>query len=183
MTRYHKLLLGELEAGTFLKRTCWDPLTMHGIGAGAVCCRDPVESLVMGTSALACLLIIEARRTNESLAAVTSLVGEGAVALVLQTQYDAKVAAPDHLLSVRRLPETVSRCLHVATACNRCTPSHHNSPKMKYKWCDGVHVQQFAANTRHVNRTARRTGVSLLAFISPQCTRSDFSMNNRAHRQ
>ena len=56
------------------------------IGAGAVCCRDPVESLVMGTSALARLLIIEARRTNGSLAAVTSLVGEGTVALSLETQ-------------------------------------------------------------------------------------------------
>ena len=39
---------------------------------------------------------------------------------------------------------------------------------MNNKSCDGVHVPQFAANTRHVIiRTARRIGVSLIAFISP----------------
>jgi hypothetical protein len=45
-----------------------------------------------------------------------------------------------------------------------------------------MNALQFATNIRHRhgNRTASRTGVSLLAFISPQCMRSDLSMNNRS---
>jgi len=136
-----------------------------------IAARKLSRSHQLRTQAPALLLITEARRIirREQHAAITSLGGTGA--LSLHTQYDVYLAAPDHLLSVRRSPpETASRYLHVATlvACNRNTSWHHNFPQKYQSSDDGVrNVLQFAANTRHVNRTARRTSVSLLAFISP----------------
>jgi hypothetical protein len=122
------------------------------------------------------LLITEARRVirREQHAAITSLGGTGA--LRLHTQYDVYLAAPDHLLSFRRSPpETASRYIHhVATLVIACMQSLHFissqfSSKLKYQSSDGLRtrVLQFAADTRHVNRTARRTSVGLMAFVSP----------------
>jgi hypothetical protein len=107
-----------------------------------IAARKLSRSHQLRTQAPALLLITEARRIirREQHAAITSLGGTGA--LSLHTQYDVYLAAPDHLLSVRRSPlETASRYLHVATlvACNRNTSSHRNLPQ-KYQSIDGVRM-------------------------------------------
>jgi hypothetical protein len=149
---------------------------------------DRVESLMTGTLAPALLSRGEARRTIGSVAAVTGLVG--IVALRLQTQYDVYVAAPEHrLLSVRR-PPLATVCTSPPSLPPTIAALHRNvffsRMNMNYRSYDGMHVLPFAANmTRHVIRTARRTGISLLAFISPQrecmvlwCMRSDLTIKH-----
>jgi hypothetical protein len=61
MTRYHKSSPGEIEAGRNLSQENLLRSVDDDIGGGAVCCREPVESLVIGTHALAVTLSWETR--------------------------------------------------------------------------------------------------------------------------
>jgi hypothetical protein len=100
-----------------------------------IAARKLSRSHQLRTQAPALLLITEARRIirREQHAAITSLGGTGA--LSLHTQYDVYLAAPDHLLSVRRSPpETASRYLHVACMQSLHFISSQFSSKVPVEW-------------------------------------------------